>query len=206
MTREHHVLVRILAALGALMMLCVLGGWALGVDLLVRPAPQLASTVPSTALCLAMLYLCLPMLGMTAPLSARLARTLACATIALALVNLSLSLIGGTDIDHLVFEHVLAPSDRMSHGTAIGLIFAAATVLATLRLAATLVPGLMAVVGLSSFVAIVAGNSFEPESAFAIPLLDGMSVYTAGALAVLFFALLLSIDARNAAQSQAEYD
>lgn len=202
MIRDLHRFARALSILGALLMLIVLGGWLLGFDPLVRPAPQLAGTVPSTALCLAMLYLCLPLMG----LLPRLSRSLACAAIALALINLSLSIITGSDLDHMVFEHVLAPVDRMSHGTALGVLFAAATALLMMGPQTALLPGLMAVVGLSSFVAIIAGNSFEPGSALAFRLLDGMSIYTAGALALLFFAMLLAIDARNTKRSRAEFD
>lgn len=94
----------------------------------------------------------------------------------------------------------------MSHGTALGVLFAAATALLMMGSQTALLPGLMAVVGLSSFVAIIAGNSFEPGSALAFRLLDGMSIYTAGALALLFFAMLLAIDARNTKRSRAEFD
>ena len=94
----------------------------------------------------------------------------------------------------------------MSYGTGLGIIFAGATLRLAGRQTYLMVAGLMAVVGLSSFVAIIAGNSFEPGSAFAIPLLKGMSIYTAGALALLFFALLLSIDARSSDPSSIEQD
>ncbi|WP_417742388.1 hypothetical protein [Salipiger sp.] len=186
---------QILVSLGAVWMAAILFGWLTGFEDLSRVASHRAGTVPSTALAIALLFVAAMEFDDQDRCSALIRHKLTSIALAIAAANLLLSLAGRSDIDHSLFDAIIRPVDRMSPGTALGIIVACATIwLAgapeTRRLSAA-----VAVVALSALTAIVLGNAFVPGVVFGKALLSGMSLYTALALGLFFLAHLLKLDA-----------
>jgi hypothetical protein len=190
---------RILVSIGAVWMCVILFGWLAGADGLARVAAHRAATVPSTALCLALLFVSVMEFDDHNRRSVLIGRRLTSVALAIAAANLLLSLAGLADIDHWLFDAVIQPDDRMSPGTALGVMVAGATIWLsgaprTRRLSAA-----VAIVALSGLSAIVLGNAFVPGAVFGGALLSGMSIFTAVALAVFFLAHLLKLESHETA-------
>lgn len=169
----------------------LVAGWGLGIDTLVRLSGH-SAVVPSTALCLGLLALGLAMMRPAAP-----ARTVATGAILLASLlaagNIAVAAMGvATGLDALVGIS-LAEGDRMSAGTAIGLLLAATSVMMSTAESGRWVEAgfLVALGGLSTGVAVIFGHSFDPESPYALPIFASTSELTAGLLVLLFLAVLL---------------
>ncbi len=185
---------QILVSLGALWMCVILVGWLTGSEELSRIAAHRASTVPSTAIGMAFLFVAMMEFEDGNQRSVLVSRRLTSVALAIAAANLLLSLAGRADIDHWLFDTVIRPDDRMSPGTALGIIVASATIWLAGAHRTRRLSGAVAIVGLSGLSAIILGNSFVPGAVFGKALLSGMSIFTALALALFFVAHLLKLD------------
>ncbi|MCT4369931.1 hypothetical protein CLG85_006115 [Yangia mangrovi] len=186
----HRWLPLVLSLSALLLVGAVLAGWLLGVEVLVRGAPNRAAMVPSTAITFGLLFSGLLIHLQRQPLRGAV---LACAAIAagVALTNSIVIQLGGGGLD--VLAETRAPSDRMSPGTIAGLIVAALGLagLCSARLCRAEVPVLSAMAGLSGIVAVLFVHNFHRGSPLALPFVEAMSIYTALCLLIFFAALLL---------------
>lgn len=174
----------------------LLAGWSFGLEALVRLRAGYEAMVPSTSLCflLASLALLLTVFGnkdMT-----RSGMTVAVWIVVIVLANGVLRLtVHPQGIDGLVVGS-LAETDHMSTATILGFLLVAATIHTSGRRRLSGGDGAfvnpLAILGLSTAVAVLVMHSYQTDTVAHLRILDGLSVYTTVLFSVLFLAHILA--------------
>ena len=176
-------------------MLLVIAGWLTDDQTLVRNGENQYGTVPSTALCIGLLFLGLGLTTRSWHRARPVAIGAALTAAAVAMGSQMLLQVAAEGLDDPV---ALSSRDFMSPATSVGIMFASLTLMLSLGPASRAAGCLLAVLGLSVFVGISLPNPFVVGSIFNLPGLQGMSFYTAVALSMFFLNQLLWIDAHPA--------
>lgn len=169
-------------------------GWMLGHDTTVRLVPEFRAMVPSTALCFALLGIAFFQLFL--PRGAVVTASVACITgavVTICVANLAtIYVVGGGGIDWL-FRASRFGTDRMAIMTSVGLIVCAACILTilTFRDRASDTMTVVALVGVSTSLSVVAGHAFDARSLYTMRLFDGVSLPSALLFALFFAAVAL---------------
>lgn len=181
----------VLSALVAGFSVLVLLGWRANIQMLTHVRPHYDAIVPSTAASFAALAAVLPLSlsGVRATRLAALALTLV--VIAFVACNVLMRISGGGQGIDAFWTPAGHESDRMAFATAGGLIFAAVATLAKARRVAPVLTDYMLLLALSSSLALLVGQSYEPGALVRIEMLAGLSIQSTILFVVLFSAILL---------------
>ena len=189
----------VLASVGALWMGAVLVTWAMGsgMEPLVRSSARRSAVVPATALCLLALFVATGLSGLRTERSLKWSGGVSSAVLLIAMSYVVFDILGQPQPDHVLFRDKLAPGDRMSMGTSLGLVLGAFVTRLSAEGKRNFLALTLSLLGVSVAVTVLLCNCFVPGSPFSIPPLQGMSVYTAAAFTMLFPNVLLVLDAEH---------